>query len=593
VLSKAARAENLIKLFSIEEKLTGNVNNEVLLYGPLKNFNAKGHIVLTEGSFRGQLLAKGEGAYERRNGNIILKDFMVNSLNSNLLVTGRIDKNQELNLDLTAHNVDLSRLQIKLPYPVEGRVDFMGKMTGTMDCPEYTGELAAKQLKFNGKEIINVAGLIAGRGSQINISQLDFIQQNGKFHFFGGINIDSHEITGQLDVESGQLEFLLAAFNLPTQDFSGRLNGRLELSGTTDKPNAWLKGQLTEGQIKKYPLQNIEVDLALVNNILTVNKFAAQQGQGILAAKGTADLKGALNLEIDGRDIDAGLISAWLNSNIEARGKLSFTAQVGGTAENPHTAVSLDIAGGGVSTATFDSLYGLFVIDKNIIRVNQLLLAKGPYRASAYGTVPLVPFNEQGRQQASDSEQINLVIKLDEADLSILPLLTKDVAWASGKTQGGITINGTLKKPAMHGEFKVTDGKIKLAYLNDPIQKVGVDIQLDDDKINVKTFEGSMGKGSYQLSGTADVKGLELKNYDLVLSMDKIGINSKYFKGPVDGKLTLTEKNGRPLLAGKVLFDQDLVNIPILPEMSKSSLDVDLDVEVNVGRKVHFYNSML
>ncbi|MCE5286573.1 MAG: translocation/assembly module TamB domain-containing protein [Pelosinus sp.] len=593
VVSQKARAENLVKLFSADERLTGNVDNEIQLYGPIKNFNAKGHIVLTEGSFRGQLVAKGEGFYERQNGKIILKDFMVNSLNTDVLASGQIDENQMLNLDVAAHNVDLAKLQVELPYPLAGKADFRGKVTGTMQAPEFTGELSAQQLWFNGKKVQAVAGLAHFIGDELEISQLDFSQENGKFHFSGGINIASREIFGQLDVENAELEFLLAAFNVPSQDLSGCLNGQLKLNGTTNQPNVWLSGQLTQGQIKKYALENIEIDAQLVNHVVTINKFTAQQGKGILAASGTADLQGPLNLEIGGRDIDAGLLSAWFNSKLEAKGQLSFTAQVTGTAEKPHTAVSMDIAGGGVSNATFDSLYGLFVIDKSTLHVNQLLLSKGPYRASAYGTVPLAPFSESGRADTGEEDQINLVVKLDEADLSILPLLTKDVAWAVGQTQGGITIGGTLKQPLMQGQFRVNNGTIKLAYLNEPIKNVGVDIQLNNDKIDVKTIEGSMGKGGFRLFGTTELKGLTLKNYGLTLEMNKMGISSKYFKGPVNGKLTLAEQKGRPMLEGNLTFDEDLVNIPALPAMSQTDFDVDLNVDVVVGRKVHFYNSLL
>jgi translocation and assembly module TamB len=593
VASEKARAENIVKLFSPDEQLTGNVDNEVRLSGPLKNFNAQGHVVLTEGSFRGKLLAKAEGIYERQNGNIILKNFTINSLNTELLVSGLIAGNQTLNLDLKAYNVDLAGLQIGLPYPVSGKANFTGSLTGTVEYPEFVGELTAERLKFNGKDVINVSGRVVGQEGQINIPQLDFVQENGSFHFSGNFNAASRDVSGQLDVENGRLEFLLAAFNLPSQDISGRLNGQLVLGGTTNQPNAWLKGQLTEGQIKKYPLQNIEVDLELVNQILTVNKFTAQQGKGIVAARGTADLQGALKLEIEGRDIDAGLLSVWINPKLDAKGRLNFTAQIGGTTQEPHTAVSMDIAGGGVSTATFDSLYGLFIIDKNMIKVNQLFLTKGPYRASAYGAVPLTTISPQGKEVATDKDQINLVVKLDEADLSILPLLTKDVAWASGQTHGDIIITGNLRQPMVHGNFQVNDGTVKLSYLNEPLKKVGIDIQLDNDKINVKSFTGSMGQGGYHLSGTADLKGFALKNYQMELLLDKVGISNKYFKGPVDGTLKLTEQNGRPLLTGNVKFDQDLVNVPVFPELAQSELDVDLNVDVSVGRKVHFYNSLL
>jgi translocation and assembly module TamB len=131
----------------------------------------------------------------------------------------------------------------------------------------------------------------------------------------------------------------------------------------------------------------------------------------VLAAQGTGAIGGPLDIEVGGQGLDAGLLTAWLDSTVDTRGKLTFTAQVSGTSYSPHAAMSLEINGGGVANATFDALYGLFILDKGSIHVNQLMLTKGPYRASAYGTIPLAALNREGRARATVADQMDLKVR--------------------------------------------------------------------------------------------------------------------------------------------------------------------------------------
>jgi translocation and assembly module TamB len=589
--TRKARAENLVKLIMPGERLTGNVDNEVNITGPLANFTAAGKIKLTEGSFRGQLIAKAEGSYRRQGRLTELKDFVIDSLNAQVRLNGKIAADNQLELAITARDIELSTLQVNFPYPVSGQANFDGNLTGTLENPVFNGAIAAKSIKLNGQELSEIGGQISATSERLDVPVFAFSQGVGKFSFAGGISFKPGTIYGSLSAENGSVASLLAILNVPTKGIEGRLDGQVQVGGTVTKPNIWLTGTMSNGKIKNYPLESIEVDISLENNVVTFNRFYAKQGSGMLAVRGTAAIDGPLNLEIGGRSLDAGLLTAWLDTTVDPKGKLTFTAQVSGTAYSPYAAVSLEIDGGGVANATFAKLYGLFVLDKGSIEVNQLLLTKGPYRASAYGKVPLAALNKEGRARATIADQMDLKVRLEQANLSILPLITKEVAWASGETKGEVTLGGTLAQPLIYGSLSVVDGTVKLAALAEPVQKVGVDIQFEGDKINIKTFDGRMGSGSYRLTGTAAVNGLALADYRILLVLDNLAVNNKYFKGPLNGTLTLNSTDtGRPLLAGQLVFENTTANIPYIPEFSPTGLDVGLDLEVVAGKKVHLSN---
>lgn len=595
VISKQARAENIIKLILPGEQLTGNIDNEMVLTGPMNNVNATGKIRLTDGSFRGQLIAKGQGLYKREQGITTISDFSIDSLNTQIKLSGSIMPSNELNFDVVAHDIDMEKISAKFPSPLIGRGQFTGKLTGTPSEPIFKGQFDASKIVISNQEIKNVTGNVTFNGNDIEVPSLSFTQGSGTFNVAGGLALDTHEIYGSFDVENAELEPLLAVVKSTQKDIHGHLNGHIRVSGTMDKPNIWLTGNLKDGLIKKYPIGSINIDVALENNVLKVNELSASQGIGVLMAHGTADLDGPLNLEIGGRDIDAGLVAALLDAKIEPKGKMGFAAQISGSASEPHAAISLEIANGGIGDATFDSLYGLLIVDKDMIHVNQVLLKKGPYRASAYGVIPIAVLSPTGREKGTIADQMDLKLRLDEADLSILPLLTKEVAWATGPTHGEVNITGTLKQPLINGQISIDNGALKLAAVTSPIQKLGVDISFEGDTINVRKFDGHLGKGLYSLTGTAKLQGMTVADYNFSLALNKPEVKSKYFTGIIDGNLLFSNQNSKhkPTLSGDLLFENDIINIPMISDIAPSDLDVDLDVTMRVGKKVRFYNPYL
>ncbi len=593
ISSQQARAENISELLLPGENITGNIDNEMHITGTTSNIQAQGHMKLSEGSFRGYLIAQGEGKYIRRDGIIELKEFLITSLNTNLRFSGIIQPNNQLNLDVSAQDIDLSRVYLDLPYAVAGQADFSGKLIGSPQYPVFNGRFTASEIVANGQQLTDIGGQVGLAGKQIEISGFEFSHQQGKYSFAGGINLDNHEMSGRFEAKDGELACLLGLLNIPLEQVVGKLNGEVIVDGRLPKPNIWINGRLLDGKIKNYPLEKIDFDMALVNNVLTVNNFHARQGGGELIMKGVADLNGSLDVEVGAKDIDAGLLTAWLDSTVGINGKLNMVAQVSGTAAAPHAAVSLQINKGQVATADFDDLYGLFIIQNETIAVNQFYIAKGDYRASAYGSIPINALNPKGRRQATAADQMDLKVKLDHADLSILPFLTKEVAWAAGPTQGELTVGGTLMQPSLYGRLEVNDGSVKISSINSPIQKVGVDIQFQGDKINVQAFTGQIGTGSYHLTGSAALNGLAVEDYNLSLSMDKLGIDSKYFKGPLSGQLQFTGNTAKPRLSGNIYLEKNTITIPTIPQLEKSNLDVALDLHFHIGNRVRVYNPLL
>ena len=595
IKSRRARAEDVVRLLLPGEELTGNIDNELLLGGTLDDLRASGRVKLSDGSFRGRLLAKAEGSYNIIDKELYLNGLKIDSLNTRIEVSGKAVRGDGLDLTVSADDIDFARLPFTYPYPVSGKGRFNGRITGSDMQPVLSGVFQAESLLLDKEVIRKIRADVRLTGQELEISDASFLHGEGQGVFRGGIDFAGQDVYGLLNARNLTLEKVLPIFQLPDQGLHGRLSGELRVAGKMNRPDAWLNGYLIDGSIKAYPLDRIELDLAFENNVLKVNQFKAQQGKGTLLAQGNVDLDGDINLEVGGQDIDAGIITALSGCDWDLDGRLRFAAQVGGTVKEPKAAASLEISDGGVKTATFDSLYGLFILENNNIQVNQILLRKDKYRASAYGDIPLTALTPEGRQAGNGKTEMDLRCRLDNANLSILPILAPQfVEWGEGETQGELNISGTLQAPDFKGRLAIRSGRLKLNGIKDPLENIMIDATMEKDTLVFNKLSAQVGKGSVSLDGTMRVKDWKWHDYDLSLKMDSPSIRHRYFDGPVRGELTLRPgKNGLPRLAGDVILENDTITVPVVPEFAASDIDMELDLNVIAGNKVRAYNPIL
>lgn len=72
-------------------------------------------------------------------------------LNGNLTTA-----DQSLDMEVKASDIDLKRVEHKLPYEVSGHGTFMGKIDGTINNPIFHGILNAPAVELNGVTLTNL-----------------------------------------------------------------------------------------------------------------------------------------------------------------------------------------------------------------------------------------------------------------------------------------------------------------------------------------------------------------------------------------------------------------------------------------------------
>ena len=596
--TKNARMENIAAAFMPGHLITGAVDNKLILTGTLDNIQANGHIFFHEGNFQGILLTNAQGDYAYKDRKIILHDFSIKTPFATALISGAVNNNDRLDFLVKIKNIDIAKLPIDFPYPVSGSADFDGRLTGTVSNPIFTSTIASKQVVFNNVQLNNIAGNFDYQNGVANLSQIQCEQGTGKILLNGKLNLLQQSLQGNLNAVDLDVKALTAIANLNNNYITGKFNGKVDLTGSLSNPAIHFNGSVQEGYVKNHPLQQMTIDISYINNILKVNNFYGQQDNAKIAAQGSWDTKGKVDLVISAQGVDADVVADVLNYDVAAKGTLDIYSQITGTAKNPQANISFEIDGGGIGTATFDRMTGLLNLKDGNINVEQILVNKGVYKASATGKIPLIALKAKPWEMLTRYDQIDLKLSLDNADLSILPFLSKQIAWANGPLQGNVQITGTLAHPLFNGFIKLNNGLVKLKELKAPIENMQADIVFNQEKMQINQFSGNIGRGTYNLNGNTLITGGGLRKYNFILSMDKLDIYSPFYKGALTADFKLTEDKlfGKvlPKLTGNLPIQNAEISLPTIPDNNMSILpDMILDVGIDVGKKVIFASSGL
>lgn len=598
IISKNIRAENFMPFLPNGIYLSGNIDNDLIVSGAIQNPQVKGNANLRNGSVgtsrdNSILLEEVSGAYQRQEGVWNLTNGFVKNWNLHLYAEGQVSEEGRYDFNLHDGVFDLERpLMWKWPYPVSGLINFSGHLQG--QSTDYSFEVLGTSPKIlaNGQSLDNFKFVAVGDEDQIQISEISLNQGEGKFFFEGKVNGPERSIFGNLKVTDAHLSTLLPVVNLPIPELEGTLNGDIRLDGQFPRIGARITGEITEGTFRKQQIKSVEIDAEMENKVWQIHKLSAYIGEeGFLAAEGGIDKDGNMEIQVAARDIDASLLPDLAYQDLPLRGKLQIASQIGGTLDNPEVALSGVIAPGNFGGTDFDDFHALFILKDHKISVEQMAIKKGPYQASAYGTIPLSALL---KEDAAREEEMDLTLQLDNANLAILPAISPLITSGNGAMEGNLKIRGTLAQPLITGKMGVTDGTISFSKVKKPLEDIQLEVEFSGSTFMINEGHAKMGKGLLTLTGQGGLAGTSLVEYQASVKAEKLEMDSPYYKGPIDGDLKLVSGVRRPVLEGSINLERVTVSVPVTMLIQDSGAfylpTVGLNIQVNVGEKVRFYD---
>ena len=599
------RAEDIAALVAPDQPITGNVTNTVKITGTIDNPQVAGNIKFNRGSYRGVLLSGMTGDYFLEGDVLRLQDFEITSPMIDMVLNGTINKTtQVMDFVVQGNDIRLERFKSKLPeqYVAEGHTTFEGVIKGTPAAPIFDGELKSKEIFLNGVSLTNVYGHLASNGSYVYLDDFHFDDGDGSYQMQITTNLDSETISGEADVTNANIANLLTIANYKTDLIDGKLNSKILISGTLNRPQGSLMGDIPRGKLVGYDIHGIIVDVRLINNTVYINRLEGYQGdKGTFNLLGSANLKGALDLTLTTKELPLGMFTAAAGyKDLEMVGTSNIVAKLGGTVDNPFGEL-LWTATGGIKGSTFDLLHGHFLLKDWLINVEELSvqreLAGKTYGARASGFVPLKAVLAETKENLPDNEQLDLTVSLDGADLSLLPVMSEHIAWGIGALQGAVKITGTAANPQVNGTISLNDGSVKVKGMKTLIEHINISTAFKGERFDIETFSSNIGGGTLTLTGGFSFPGLTFKDYNFDLVADNLNIDSELYDGPFNANFNLSEgvifHRTLPKVTGAINLDKCRVGIPDIPDDDEPPPEFILDVAINLGEKVRLYKSRM
>ncbi len=598
-----ARIEDIVAVVAPDQELTGNVDNTIRITGTLDKPNIVGYMEFSYGAYRGFLVNSMRGDYFLDGNSLRLQDFVITSPMVDMVLNGTIDvKTYDMDFVVLGNDINLRRFQSKFPsdYPVEGHGTFEGLIGGNLDAPIFDGKLTGGKMNFNGVELQNIIGHVTMNGAEIALEDFKFNQRDGSYNMQLTMNTATKLISGRANVRNVDIPELAALVNQKTKMLTGKVNSEIVIGGTMDNPAVKASGNIISGALAGYDLHDVAVDINLVDRVAYVQRFEGRQGdKGKFNVSGTAGLYGPIDLTATASDIELAMLGA-IGGVEDVTGSGNLDAKITGTLNNPSGEIKMT-AQGGIKGSNFDLLRANISLSDWIFNVRELIVERAiganTYRASATGTVPIQALYIDSGERVAPSDQLNLRVSLDEADLSLLPMLSDYVAWGAGNMSGGLNITGTASAPAVNGNITLSDGTVKIKGMTSLIEHIDIATRFSGNNFKIENFTGNIGAGTFDIDGGFDFANYAISNYNFDLNATNLDVKSAVFNGLVNGDFNLSEvkwRNGSlPKISGVLDFDKCMFSIPTLPESEEALPEILLDVTVNLGEKVHFYSSRL
>lgn len=590
------RIEPLAALAGSPFPITGNLTNNMHLTGPMSNPEFSGNVHAWYGSVHGFLVDDVKGDYSLNGGNLALKNFFIHTLTSVIKMDGTMDAQGNLDFGIEAKDVHLGRMTIINKYAeFGGAFDFSGSVKGTRHNPLFNGVVTSNSISVNKVEFTGLACKLHSEGGTVNNLNGTFQQKaGGDYAVDLLVDFSQHLVQGNVDVQNGDVKSLLK-IGKQDLDIQGALTGRIELNKAGRGTGLTMKGQIDNGEIRGIQFKSADFDVfanAGLWHIITLK--AIENDGGVLLAQGTLDTKKrTIDMELGCNKANAKLLTTFMTHPLELEGSMDVAAQLNGNLDNPKGNLSLQIDNGAVSGVAFDSLYGMVTLRDDIFKMEQLLLQKGIYKVSAYGSFPQDLLRRVGERR-NPNAKMDLEVKLDNANLAILPSLTKWVEWSDGDTKGGVKITGTLEDYNMDGAIDVTGGTIKMKHVDTTLDNILIKILFKGKQISLEKLNSTVGKkGTIAAHGNFALTDEDEAPYLLDFMAKDVEIKSPVFTGKINAHAEVEQKRNRPQVTAKVKVDDAKINISSIPDVGEGDSNVGLHVDFELGPKIHLYNRFL
>ena len=590
--AKDVRIEDVLSTFT-DIPMTGWLNTDIHVKGTLQQPQIEGHLKAWDGSAYGKLFTSIEGNYTYHDGHLHLPRLDISTYGSSIIVDGDI-QDKQLDINFVGDAVPIEPFVRDAGLHMVGYVGAEGHLGGTVDAPIFEGNVQSDTMQVQDTTLHDIAGSVYVTPKVIHLQGLTFTGSGtSQYEVKGGVQLENPKrLFGYIRVRDGDLHQLLALTNAQVPDVNGKLQATIELGGTSDSPRLDVKGTLENTTIHDEVIGTATLDLGYGGRTIDIRTFKLPIKEGLIVGKGKADLDGSTDIQLVASKVPVQTVLPLVTKDVNAQGNWNFIINVHGLTKSPKVEFSSEVEQAVINGISLDQLSILGTMEDQVVNIQQGMIKKSDSSIKVRGKLPLGAFVTNEYVTDDRNKQFDMYVDMNEANLSVLPLMFKEVQSADGAIHGVVHVTGNSSNILANGTVELPSGSMQLQSLKKPVTQLKGQLLFRGNHVDI-TGSTTMGKGNAGLSGNIGWMGSSITSYYGALQMKGIEIGHAFYTGPLDGELYIVDTPEMPKLVGAITLHDVVGSIPLSFESSDASIPLGLDLTIDAKENVRLYNPLL
>ncbi len=266
----------------------------------------------------------------------------------------------------------------------------------------------------------------------------------------------------------------------PLDDLEGQLTGQINFQGSVARG---FQGDfdLNSGPIdwQPYGLDQVIAQGQWRDTALTFDKLQASSGNSVAKFQGqVGGQRQGGKLTLANVPIDP--LNEFLEFPFQVAGSLEGAATLAGTLADPQVRGRFAITEAALDATPVQQAQADLIYNRGRLQFDGSANINNPEPISLTGNIPYqLPF----ATVASESDQLDIRLAVQNQGLSALNLFTDQVAWINGQGNLNVVAQGTVSQPQVTGSLQVNNATIAAQALDAPLTNVTGNIRFESDRI--------------------------------------------------------------------------------------------------------------
>jgi autotransporter translocation and assembly factor TamB len=320
------------------------------------------------------------------------------------------------------------------------------------------------------------------------------------------------------------------------------------------------------------------ISIAYSENAVRLRSLNIKTNGGMLEAEGGYFQNDSMDFSFSCSDMNLEPIFDFYIPDEELAGIFGFNANMSGTPQNPRFSIqgttdSLEVYGNLLGNMYFDLSYS-----NSMISVDSLYIQGDSNMMRVTGTIPYnLAFTGVENRLVPDAT-IDLEVGSRVTSYYLLPVILPDIEWMEGDNALDLKVGGTPNNPEFSGNYYLRGGRIKVYYLQDPLENVNADISFEGRDVVIEKIETTRKNGSKKriarATGTVTFDKLLSPIIDIHVTADDFPI--KYDLGEIEAVIDEADINvkGQDTITatGSIRLASLRYSEPLAPEIETGAI---------------------